>query len=217
MTLAPLIGGFCRYVPSCSVYARGGHPAARGAARALARRAPPPPLPSVPPRRLRPRPLERPSMEERRLLIAVALSLLVLTAYQFLFPHRPRRRRRPAGRAQRGPVRGAGPAPPSPPPAPSAGVRHRGPVAAPAVAAGGRRAERRVEVAERRASRSRSRTAARGSCPGSSSAIATRRGRPEEMVQNVPGGPRAARHRDGRPRRGPAPSGGPLPALARRS
>ena len=28
-------------------------------------------------------------MEERRLLLAVALSLLVLTAYQFLFPTKP--------------------------------------------------------------------------------------------------------------------------------
>ena len=28
-------------------------------------------------------------MEERRLLLAVALSLLVLTAYQFLFPAKP--------------------------------------------------------------------------------------------------------------------------------
>src|SRR5205085_12528300 len=53
--------------------------------------------------------MEEPN-QERRLLLAVALSLLVLTAYQFLFPAAPST----AGRPGSSPRPGAPLAPPSP-------------------------------------------------------------------------------------------------------
>ena len=123
-------------------------------------------------------------MEERRLLLAVALSLLVLTAYQLLFP----------------------PAPPRPTPAPSPAAVAPAPAegspaalspaapaspspAAPAVPAVADDRERRVEM----------------ELPGHAVAFTNRgarlvswqllefkdrRGRPEEMVQTFPDGPR---------------------------
>src|SRR5207247_10459888 len=81
-------------------------------------------------------------MEEKRLLLAVALSLLVLTAYQLLFapPPKPRASPTPAASA----------VPPLPAPSPSLvpGPRPspRSPVPAPAVAQVADDKERRVEV-----------------------------------------------------------------------
>jgi YidC/Oxa1 family membrane protein insertase len=121
-------------------------------------------------------------MEERRLLLAVALSLLVLTAYQLLFPAAP-----PSPAAAPSP-RAASPATESPaPPAPSVP-----PAAVPAVSVVTPVAddkERRVEV----------------DAPGLALVFTNKgarllswqllefkdsRGRPEEMVRMVPEGPR---------------------------
>src|SRR5688572_15039023 len=84
-------------------------------------------------------------MEERRLLLAVALSLLVLTAYQLLFPAKPVPRPSPAGTPAAG---DAAPAPVPPPssapgasPAPAAA-----PTAAPPRPVVADERERRVEV-----------------------------------------------------------------------
>ena len=118
-------------------------------------------------------------MEERRLLLAVALSLVVLTAYSLLFSPASRRprSRRPSGRlpapagaaaptaAGRGRARRAGrgradhrPAAPDAPPArPVADER-----------------ERRVEVAAPASTRSPSRTRGRASSPGPSRTSRTR-------------------------------------------
>ncbi|HET7745837.1 MAG TPA: membrane protein insertase YidC, partial [Vicinamibacteria bacterium] len=85
-------------------------------------------------------------MEERRLLLAVALSLVVLTAYQFLFPGAPPPRR---------PVAGASPSASATPPALPPGVPVAGPASPaavpsptppPVVAAVADEKERRVEV-----------------------------------------------------------------------
>jgi hypothetical protein len=55
-------------------------------------------------------------MEERRLLLAVALSLLALTAYSLLFPSSPRRPVPTAESSPSPPPPAAGPLPPPPPP-----------------------------------------------------------------------------------------------------
>jgi YidC/Oxa1 family membrane protein insertase len=142
-------------------------------------------------------------MEERRLLIAVALSLLVLTAYQMLFAPRPAPA--PAPGAAASPAGAASPSPAAPPsplasPAParpagaaaaakaSAVKGARGAAPAPAPAVQDER-ERRVEVAT----------------PDLVAAFSNRgaalvswrlaryedaRGRPEEMVFATSGGPR---------------------------
>jgi len=119
-------------------------------------------------------------MEERRLLLAVALSLLVVTAYQLLF--QPPRPPRPSPAP---PPSASPPATPVPAPVPPSS-RVRMPPATPAVADD---QERRVEVEG----------------PDISVALTNRggrlvswrllhygdvRGRPEDMVQTVPGGPR---------------------------
>ena len=128
-------------MPSCSVYAQEAirrHGAGAGLRLALRRL-----LRCHPfhPRRLRPRPLGRASMEERRLLLAVALSLLVLTAYQYPF--------RPAAARRAGAAASAGAAPRRPADgrsgAPGAGAAAAGapgapqPAPRPAGAAGGGR------------------------------------------------------------------------------
>src|SRR5438045_2113113 len=82
-------------------------------------------------------------MEERRLLIAVALSLLVLTAYQMLFPAKPvAPGARPAASASAAVPASALPAPPLPPPAAVASAAPTAPVAAPVAD----EKERRVEL-----------------------------------------------------------------------
>ena len=130
-------------------------------------------------------------MEERRLLLAVALSLLVLTAYQFLFPAPTRVSPSPAASgaprpARPGPDATPGPAlgtPASPSSSPVAVA-----TAAPVAAVADDR-ERRVEM----------------ELPGHALAFSNkgarllswqlldfkdRRGRPEEMVQTIPGATR---------------------------
>ena len=122
-------------------------------------------------------------MEERRLLLAVALSLLVLTAYQLLFPAPPP----PSATRSPAPVAAPPPAPPATPSpaAPSASA----PPASAVIAVVGDDKERRVEM----------------DAPGLALVFTNkgarllswqllefkdRRGRPEEMVRMVLDGPR---------------------------
>src|SRR6266571_2001263 len=128
-------------------------------------------------------------MEEKRLLLAVALSLLVLTAYQLFFAPPPKARPSPSPAAS--PFASAAAAPPLPSPAPRAGAATRpGPPSPPPAAV--RVAddkERRVEMQSpdiavaftNRGARLLSWRLLRFADP---------RGRPEEMVQAVPGAPR---------------------------
>ena len=129
-------------------------------------------------------------MEERRLLLAVALSLLVLTAYQFLFPTAPAPRR-PAVAASATPSGGApaGPAPTGSPLAAPPGARP-GPVATPSVAPVADERERRVEVQGDEVAVAFSNRGAR-LVSWQPKRYRDAQGRAEEMVQNVPGGPRA--------------------------
>jgi YidC/Oxa1 family membrane protein insertase len=124
-------------------------------------------------------------MEERRLLLAVALSLLVLTAYQLLFPSAP-----PRPTPAPSPAAAATAPPAAPALAPSAvGSASPPPSPAPLIAAVADDRERRVEM----------------EIPGHVLAFTNRgarlvswqllefkdrRGRPEEMVQTIPAGPR---------------------------
>jgi YidC/Oxa1 family membrane protein insertase len=118
-------------------------------------------------------------MEERRLLLAVALSLLVLTGYQLLFP--PKRPPRPTPSPTVAPTAAAAPATPEPRPSPTPS----GP--APAIADD---RERRVEAQgadltvafTNRGARLVSWRLAR---------FTDARGRAEEMVESVVGGPRS--------------------------
>lgn len=119
-------------------------------------------------------------MEERRLLLAVALSLLILTAYSMLFPPQPARPKAPSPSA---PLATAPPPGPLSPPSPMA-------VAAPApVARVADEKERRIEVESplgaiaftNRGARLLSWQLAR---------FKDKEGHPEEMVQAITGGPR---------------------------
>jgi YidC/Oxa1 family membrane protein insertase len=122
-------------------------------------------------------------MDERRLLLAVALSLILLTAYSLLFP--PARRPKPnpsplpAGPASTEPARPEAvprsPAAAAPPPAP-------GPVLTD-------EKERRVEVTSRDLSVAFTNRGAR-LVSWKLLRFADGRGRPEEMVQAAPSGPR---------------------------
>src|SRR5688572_14414961 len=125
-------------------------------------------------------------MEERRLLLAVALSLLVLTAYQLLFPAPP------PGRP--------GPGVETPAPSPSALSRpdaalSRGaeplapPVSAPARPAVADERERRVEVVGDDFTVAFTNRGAR-LLSWQLAAFKDRRGRAEEMVLTLPAGPR---------------------------
>src|SRR5687768_15604903 len=125
-------------------------------------------------------------MEERRLLLAVALSLLVLTAYQLLFPPAPAP---PA--ASRPPAAMASPPPPATPTtaSPTAAPLPSPPAVVSAVAPVADDKERRVEM----------------EAPGLALVFTNKgarllswqllefkdsRGRPEEMVRMVADGPR---------------------------
>ena len=127
-------------------------------------------------------------MEERRLLLAVALSLLVLTAYQLLFPPpppppaAPRRppRRRAAAAAARRPAA----------PAAAAARRARGPRPRPRSPPVADERERRVEVEGPDASPGLHEPRRPPPVLAARRDFGTRRGRPEEMVPTVPGGPR---------------------------
>jgi YidC/Oxa1 family membrane protein insertase len=141
--------------------------------------------------------MEEPN-QERRLLIAVALSLVVLTAYQFLFPQAPR-----TGRP------GASPAPGSPRPL-SSGTATATPAGVPSGRAGASVApgvpaspgpstpapvvaderERRVEVQGTDVAVAFSNRGAR-LVSWQLKDFPDAKGRPEEMVQTIPGGPRA--------------------------
>jgi YidC/Oxa1 family membrane protein insertase len=128
-------------------------------------------------------------MEERRLLLAVALSLLVLTAYQFLFPTAPAPRR-PATAPSAGPSAApAVPVRPTPAGTVAAGVTAR-PTAAPPVAQVADERERRVELQGEQVTVAFSNRGAR-LVSWQLNRFRDAKGRPEEMVQNVPGGPRA--------------------------
>jgi YidC/Oxa1 family membrane protein insertase len=122
-------------------------------------------------------------MEERRLLLAVALSLLVLTAYQLLFapppPAPPPAAVAPAG-ASPSPAAGPGPAEAAAPPAP--------PLAAKVPTVADAR-ERRVEVQGEDATLAFTNRGAR-LVSWRLERYRDARGRPEEMVQTVPGAPR---------------------------
>ncbi len=133
-------------------------------------------------------------MEERRLLIAVALSLLVLTAYQFLFPPAPARPRPGASpivspRAGAGAPASASPAPAASPAGTVAAARAK-PAAPAAVAPVADERERRVEVDGREIVVAFSNRGAR-LVSWRLSRYRDGNGKPEEMVQAVPGGSRA--------------------------
>jgi YidC/Oxa1 family membrane protein insertase len=133
-------------------------------------------------------------MEERRLLLAVALSLLVLTAYQFLFPSKPplpRPSASPAGAASSG-----GAASASPPPAVAGSPRVPSEVAPTASAAAAPVAsvaderERRVEAQGDEVTVAFSNRGAR-LVSWQLKKYRDGKGRPEEMVQTAGAGPRA--------------------------
>ncbi len=124
-------------------------------------------------------------MEEKRLLLAVALSLLVLTAYQLLFAPPPKPRPSPTPAA---PAALALPAPsPSPVPRPRPGIASPAPAAVAAQVADDK--ERRVEVQTPDVAVAFSNRGAR-LLSWRLLHFADPRGRPEEMVQAVVGGPR---------------------------
>jgi len=128
-------------------------------------------------------------MEERRLLLAIALSLLVLTGYQILFAPKP---------APRQPVPRPAAAGSPPPPAaasrvesPPGGAGQAAPVArSAAVPAVSDERERRVEVATSGFTVAFSNRGAR-LLSWRLHDYRDERGRPEEMVRTIPEGPRA--------------------------
>lgn len=131
-------------------------------------------------------------MEERRLLVAVALSLLVLTAYQFLFPPKPPEVRPVASPVPSGPAVGASPpgpsgAGPTTPSPTSGGVR---PTASESLVPVADERERRVEAQGEEVTVAFSNRGAR-LVSWQLERFRDAKGRPEEMVQTVPGGPRA--------------------------
>jgi len=121
-------------------------------------------------------------MEERRLLLAVALSLLVLTAYQLLFAPPPR----PQPSPPPGPARAASPSASAASPSPD---RDASPPAAAAVTPVADEKERRVEVQAPDVALAFTNRGAR-LLSWRLLHFADPRGRPEEMVQAVAGGPR---------------------------
>jgi YidC/Oxa1 family membrane protein insertase len=115
-------------------------------------------------------------MEERRLLLAVALSLLVLTAYQLLFPSRPVPRVVAPSPSPSAPVARSTPSPPEP----------RAATVVPAVSD---ERERRVEVEGPDVVAAFTNRGAR-LVSWRLMRFADARGRPEEMVESAVGGPR---------------------------
>src|SRR5947209_13208995 len=128
-------------------------------------------------------------MEDRRLLLAVALSLLVLTAYQLLFPTSPPARPSPAPSVAEASPSDSGSV------SPAAGAPAR-PSAVGSSTAGGPVAriadatERRVEVQGDEVTVAFTNRGAR-LVSWQLMRYPDAKGRPEEMVQIVPGGPRA--------------------------
>jgi YidC/Oxa1 family membrane protein insertase len=121
-------------------------------------------------------------MEERRLLLAVALSLLVLTAYQLFFAPPPR----PQPSPPPGPALAASPSAPAASPSPD---RAASPPPAAAVTRVADEKERRVEVQAPDVALAFTNRGA-GLLSWRLLHFADPRGRPEEMVQAVAGGPR---------------------------
>src|SRR5262245_8697275 len=123
-------------------------------------------------------------MEERRLLLAVAVSLLIITAWGYLFP--PPRRTPPSPSPASAPQVSASPqAPASPGPAPSPS-----PSAGPSRPQVADERERRVEVVSSDVTVAFSTRGAR-LLSWQLKRFKDHRGRPEEMVMTVPEGPRA--------------------------
>jgi len=134
-------------------------------------------------------------MEERRLLIAVALSLLVLTAYQMLFPPTPAPRPTPTPAAT--PAPGSAGRAPVAPHAP--GLAQPSPAATPApVPQVADERERRVEVRGPDVSAAFSNRGAR-LVSWQLQRYSDGRGRPEDMVQAVPTGARVLDVETGEP------------------
>jgi YidC/Oxa1 family membrane protein insertase len=121
-------------------------------------------------------------MEERRLLLAVALSLLVLTGYQLLFAPPPPPRTPAAATASTTPA-------PSAPPAPTASATPADASVAAPVPAVADTKERRVEVQGEDATLAFTNRGAR-LVSWRLERFRDARGRPEEMVQTFPGAPR---------------------------
>jgi YidC/Oxa1 family membrane protein insertase len=131
-------------------------------------------------------------MEERRLLIAVALSLLVLTAYQFLFPTAPAPRR-PSPAASGAPAASGSPGAEGRPASGPSGRVTASPAASPtssSVTPVADALERRVEAQGEEVAVAFSNRGAR-LVSWQLKRYRDAKGRPEEMVQNIPGGPRA--------------------------
>src|SRR5262245_27115688 len=123
-------------------------------------------------------------MEERRLLLALALSLLVMTAYSLLFPTAPRPRE--AGKASPGAVASPSPASPTSPPLESPRPAPSAPPQVPELAAA---AERRVEVSGPDLAVAFTNRGARLLSWGLPR-FPDRRGRAEDLVHTALGGPR---------------------------
>jgi YidC/Oxa1 family membrane protein insertase len=123
-------------------------------------------------------------MEERRLLLALALSLLVMVAYSMLFPPTPRPPRE-AGKATPGAVASPSPAAASPSPEP----RPSAPAAAPSATEVADSAERRVEVTGADLAVAFTNRGARLLSWGLPR-FPDKRGRAEDLVRAAPGGPR---------------------------
>jgi YidC/Oxa1 family membrane protein insertase len=124
-------------------------------------------------------------MDDRRLLLAVALSLLLLTAYSLLFPPPPPKPRGPASPSPAAPATSA-------PASPGAEASAAAPVqeAPPSADAVGDEKERRIEVANADVSAAFTNRGARV-LSWRMLKFADSRGRPEELVQALPAGPRA--------------------------
>ncbi len=120
-------------------------------------------------------------MEERRLLVAVALSLLVLTAYSMLFPPQPVRPKAPVASTEATP---APPVPAEPPPLATPSVPKAD---APSTASVADEKERRIEVVSTEGAIAFTNKGAR-LLSWQLARFKDRRGRPEEMVQAVVGG-----------------------------
>jgi len=124
-------------------------------------------------------------MEEKRLLLAVALSLLVLTGYQLFFAPPPRPRPSPAAVAGASADVAGAPLPPSP----GGAVSPPPPTAPPPALRVADERERRIEAQGRDVAVAFSNRGAR-LLSWRLLQFKDARGRPEEMVQAVAGGPR---------------------------
>jgi YidC/Oxa1 family membrane protein insertase len=127
-------------------------------------------------------------MEERRLLLAIALSLLVLTGYQLLFPSRPSPKPSPAPTAAVGGAAAASPGAPAAPARASAAPQAAAPALTtePLVTVADDR-ERRVEVQGPDMTLAFTNRGAR-LLSWRLAHFTDERGRPEEMVEALPGG-----------------------------